>query len=232
MSTVSPIGARQIGDVCRLLEERDFGKEDVRRTLGERPNESVALLKALDANPAVMADIVGIFTADRVLLAAKVAEAKAELDARPKYGDHLLAERGISVIAGAQRGQTIPEGTALTELKPVGFLRKGDGDWISGTQVQDRALDESGPCYAPWGRGLLWRVFNNKEGEGDAFLGTLDKNKYYVFAGDRDLQYSDGDAVMLCLDYYGGQWHWHCYYVDDGDWDANVQLFTLGNSSS
>jgi hypothetical protein len=152
-------------------------------------------------------------------------------EVRLKFGDHCLAERGIKVVAGAQRGQTIPEGTALTALKPVGFLREGDGNWIRGTQVQERALDESGPCYAPWGRDLLWRVFNNKEGEGDAFLGTLDKSKYYVFAGDRDLQDSDGVAVLLYLYCDEDVWGWLYDYVGRGYWDAHGQLLALGNSS-
>lgn len=233
MSAVQPTTARQSGEAFRLLEDRGVGGDLVQRTMIQRPNEVAGLMKALDARPELMVEVVSLFEGDPDLLATKVAEAQAELAARPRFGDWLLAERGITVIDGGQRGQTLPAETPLTSLKPVGFLREGDGDRIRGTQMQECALDKSGPCYAPWGRDLLWRVKNNKDGEGDAFLATLDKSKYYVLAGDKDLQRSGGDQVVLylgCGD--GSEWVWNCNWLGSSVWGANDQLFTLGNSSS
>lgn len=199
----------------------------------------VGLSSAVVADyPELMQDLGLVLGTDLDLLAAKVAEAKAELDARPKldarpeFGDHLLAKNCISIIAGAERGRNIPAETPLTALRPVGFLRKGDGDWIRGTLVQERAFDESGPCFAPWGRDLLWRVLNNQEGEGDVFLATLDKTKCYAFAGDRDLLHSNGNAVLLYLCCDGGWWRWRCYCFSHGRWNAAIKLLTLGNSPS
>ncbi len=150
--------------------------------------------------------------------------------ARPKFGDHLLAERGITVVAGAERGRTIPTETPLTALRPIRFLREGDGSSINGPLMQERALDETGPCFAPWGRDLLWRILNNQDGEGEVFLATLDKTKYYVFAGDQDLQRPGGNAVVLCLYWDGGQRCWNYGCVGSYDWYVLDQLRILGDS--
>jgi len=231
MSAVRPITGRQSGEICRLLEERQFGHDKAQRILVGMPNETVGLLEGLDTHPDVMVSVVSILAADPELLAAKVAEAEAELDSRPEFGDYLLAGRDIVVNSElGPRGCTIPAETPLTALRPVGFLREGGGNWIRGTKMQKRALDEASPCYAPWGRDLLWRILNNKDGEGDEFLATLDESKYYPFAGDQDLQGSDGDRVVLCLGCFGGRWCWR-YDCVHNNWYANDRLFSLGNSS-
>lgn len=185
--------------------------------------------QVLIENPGVLVDLVLLLDNDRQGTRQLLARMVEELDTRPKYGDHLLAGRGITLIEGGQRGQTIPAETALTALKPVGFL-KGRETWITGILMQERALDEAESCFAPWGRDLMWRVFNNVGGEGDAFLETLDKSKYYVLAGDQDLQNSDGDQVVLFLYFSDGQWYWCCNRLDNDRWYAYGRLFTLCNS--
>jgi len=46
MGTVLPIGARQAGDLARLLEERGYGRGDF-QLLGENPDDVVALIKQI-----------------------------------------------------------------------------------------------------------------------------------------------------------------------------------------
>jgi len=46
MSTVLPIGARQTGDLARLLEERGYGRPDF-QLLGENPDDVVALIEQI-----------------------------------------------------------------------------------------------------------------------------------------------------------------------------------------
>lgn len=151
---------------------------------------------------------------------------------RLKFGDHLLAERGITVVAGAERGCDIPKRVPLTRLKPHDFLDPNESS-ITGRELLSRARNESGPHFAPWGRKLLWRILNKANGRGGALLKTLDKSRTYLFAGDCDLQDQDGSAVLLYLKYRGDQWCWGSDIVARDDWGNQYgqQLLVLGGSS-
>lgn len=131
-----------------------------------------------------MADVVSILTADPDLLAAKVAEAKAELDARPKFGDHLLAGRDLITIEGGQQGPDVPEGFDPNSLKPIGFLRDRE-TYIVGTEMQRRAVEELNASY---GRKMLWWLLNHQE----LIPEKWKQAPYIVFAGDYDLRDSGG----------------------------------------
>ncbi|MDO8471999.1 MAG: hypothetical protein Q7S64_02555, partial [bacterium] len=181
MSAVQPISAQQAGEFARLMKDRGIGGDVIQTRLIEAPDRSAALITALGDHTQQVELLLKALDQAPELLAATMAELGAKLDARPKFGDHLLAERGITVIAGAERGRNVPDGTALADLRPKTFLKPGESR-ILGSQVQDRALDETGPCFAPWGRDLLWRFLNEGAPE------DLDRSKYYVFAGDKDLQ--------------------------------------------
>lgn len=147
--------------------------------------------------------------------------------------DHLLAYRGITVVTDGWRGITIPVDMPLTALKPVDFLRNGDGDGdcILGTEMQKRALDESGPCFAPRGRDLLWRIHKNMDGEGRKFLASMDRSKYYALVCDQDLQGSDGNWVVLFFDCSGDQWFLNSGSLVNNLWHSRGRVLTLDNSA-
>ena len=222
MSTVSPISARKSGEACRLLEERGVGDEMYQRTLVQRPNETAGLLKALDAHPAVMADVVSVLTVDLDLFVAKVVEAKAELDARLKYGDWLLAERGLTVIEGGKQGPDVPDDFDPHSLRPVGFLKSGES-YIIGTEMQRRAVEE---LNAPHGRKHLWWLLNHQE----LIPEEWKQVSYIAFAGDYDLRSSDGCQFVLGLFWGDGQWCWNDGWLGHSRWRASDRVLTLCNS--
>lgn len=230
MAVVKPISGQDAGEACRLLEERYVDGDIFQRTLMQMPNEAAGLLRGLDTHSEAMSEVVRVLAADPSLFTAKMAEIKAELDTRPKYGDWCLADDkywAVQVVAGAERGKTIPAHTPLTALKPISILEPGERYLCSTEILLERALDENSPFYAPWGRDLMWRMLN--EGVPEHFSPWLT----YVFVGDKDLQCSPTYPVMLAL--YGQKkprwkvdgWEWGHIGLNHEPWDSHYRLLSL-----
>lgn len=187
--------------------------------LHDHPQATAMLVEALDRDPEGVAAALSSFLSG--------------LDARPKFGDHLLAKKGIKVIEGGQRGLTIPTDTPLMALNPVEFLRPGE-KYIDGTTMRRRALDNKSPYFAPWGRDLLWRILNEQDVETQAFLVTLIRSLrrtlYYVFPGDGDLQDSDGRQCVLFMFNGDCGLDWSYGGLNEDDWGIQDRFLTLGKS--
>lgn len=147
---------------------------------------------------------------------------------KEQYGDHLLAECGLTVIKGDQQGTDVPEGFDPTTLKTAGVLRNGE-TYIVGTEAQRRAVEE---LNAPYGRKLLWHLLNNQSLIPDSW-----KQMCIAFAGDFDLccldeldkEETDGERCVLYLIWVIDQWCWDCCWLDESGWTNSARVLVIAD---
>lgn len=140
-------------------------------------------------------------------------------------------EGGLTVVDGAERGPSVPNGTSLADLRPVEVLQPGEGfPSLTGDRLiweNDRLRDAAAANNAPWGRSLLWRMLVEGVPE------HLDQWRHeYLFVGDRDLRNKAGEEVVLglCWQYYKRSCN-RCWYIFarpfGGYLSETMQLLTI-----
>jgi hypothetical protein len=220
---VMPVAELKRRDDLRIRGAHSGGLGDCLSDLGVTYHG----LQVLRQNLGVVVGLVELLAVDPSAVKRALALVRSVVGDRPLFGDWYLGCLDIEAVEGAERGLNIPRERPLTDLVPTSFLRPGEVR-LHEDEVQQRALDAGSPCYAPWGRDLAWRIFNNVNGEGDAFLATLDKKCRYVCAGDKDLNRPRLGRVVLSFYFSEQEWCVNsCPISGFGNWFDSVKLLVL-----